>query len=239
MKTSFDIVLLLFTTCIVTGFKQFSSFFQNTFQINYLFSQALQNDQLNDYKKDIQYLKTIFQLIYAEYIFIIFWLIISLYLEIILSARGKKDMQQKPQTLLKLYTCFSIGLLIFEIITSIIIRNTWTIKYVRNVQTTNPNNYPLEFQEFILALDGLMPMNFIFQIGLSIFILFVIFQVWKEKTVNEFNIIRDHSGLIITSKDGQTLQKYNFLPSSVIKKCKVGSNLTNDDISCIMMTSMN
>jgi len=208
MRTSFDIVLLLFTTCLVTGFKQFSTFFQNSYAIQTTLQQA--NAENEDERKVIQWAKQVFQLMMAQYVLILIWLAISLYLEISLGRRQQLDTISRPVQFLKVYTAFSVGLLVYVIVSMVYIRVGWTGKLVRPLEA-GKLNYSQGLLEFIRTMDSLLDINYVFSIGIDVFIVFIIIQLWQEKTINEYRIRLEGSNTIdITSLDGKSLQKYHF-----------------------------
>jgi hypothetical protein len=240
MRTSFDIVLLLFTTCLVTGFKQFSSFFQNSYTIQTTLQQA--NAENDKEKKVIQWAKQVFQLMMSQYVLILIWLAISLYLEINLGRRAQLDTMSKPVQFLKVYTAFSIGLLVFLIVSTIYIRVWWTGKLIRPLEA-GKLPYSQGLLDFIRTMDSLLDINYVFSIGIDIFIVFIIIQLWKEKTINEYRIKLEGSNTIdITSLDGKSLQKYHFGSGSAFPqntKCLFSSSSSkrmslSEEIACLL-----
>lgn len=237
MRTSFDIVLLLFTTCLVTGFKQFSSFFQNSYAIQTTLRQA--NAENEDERKVIQWAKQVYHLIMAQYVLILVWLAISLYLEINLGRRQQLDMISKPLQFLKVYTAFSVGLLVYVIVSMVYIRVGWTGKLVRPLEA-GKLNYSQGLLDFIQTMNSLLNINYVFSIGIGVFIVFIIIQLWKEKTINEYRIRLEGPNIInISSLDGKSLQKYHFgsgTGASQNTKCLFSSKRMSlsDELACLL-----
>lgn len=205
MRTSFDIVLLLFTTFLVTGFKQFTTFFQNVYALEQLLKNARQN--LNpEWASLTKRSQCVYSILMAQYILILIWLFFSLYLEINLSRRAQKDMRTKPVRILQVYSLLSVVLLLYIGISTLYIRFEWTGNVIRKMET-----FPQDVQQFLTSMDGLLDINYLFTIGTEVFIVFIIIQLWHEKTINEYRIRLEGDHTIdVSSLDGQSLQKYHF-----------------------------
>ena len=230
MRTSFDIVLLLFTTCLVTGFKQFSTFFQNCHAIDQTLHEATHVDP-----KVVQWARTVFHLFMAQYSMMIVWLAISLYLEVNLSRRGQRDIQSKPVRLLQAYTAASIGMLLYLILSTVFVYRGWTAKLIRPLQA-GTLTYSQETLDFLKKMDSLLEINYVFSVGIDIFIVFIIVQLWEEKTINEFRIrLENPHTLDISSLDGKSFQKYHFGSHHSQEKCPrtKGRNLV-DELACLL-----
>lgn len=144
MRTSFDIVLLLFTTCLVTGFRQFTTFFENAHSL----SNVLRDNTSSADKAVIQRARTVFHLMMPQYILIIIWLAFSLYLEVFLSRRGQKDIIARPLRLLQGYTALSVGMLLFLIGSTLWVRVEWTGNLIRRMEA-GTLDYPQETLDFL------------------------------------------------------------------------------------------
>lgn len=216
MRTSFDIVLLLFTTCLVTGFRQFSTFFENAHPITTTLRQA---HPTNPEEAHIVTLgRRVSHMVMAQYILIIVWLAFSLYLEVNLSRRGQRDIATKPLRVLQGYTVVSIGLLLYLIISMIYVSVAWTRKVVRALDA-GKLDISQEMQQFVRTMDSLLGINYIFSIGIGIFIIFIVVQLWEETTINEFRIRLEGKNTIdVSSLDGKFLQKYHFGSGQLSKK---------------------
>ena len=232
MRTSFDIVLLLFTTCLVTGFKQFSTFFQNCHAMDQTLHEATTTTVD---PKVVQWARTVFHLFMAQYSMMIVWLAISLYLEINLSRRGQRDIQSKPVRLLQAYTAASIGMLLYLILSTVFVYRGWTAKLIHPLQA-GTLTYSQETLDFLKTMDSLLEINYVFSVGIDIFIVFIIVQLWQEKTINEFRIrLEDSRTLDISSLDGKSLQKYHF-GSPLQEKCP-GTKKRHpllDELACLL-----
>jgi hypothetical protein len=240
MKTSFDIVLLLFTTCLVTGFKQFSSFFENNFSIQENLRKARSNEAWQEQQQIVQWVTSVFHMLMAQYILILVWLCWSLYLELNVSARAMKDTRTKPIRILQVYSFLSIGLLLYVAISSLCFRTYWTGKLVRPIQSGQRMDLPPDFRDFVLTMESLFDINYVFTLGIEVFIVFIIIQLWEEKTINEYRIrLEGENTIDIASLDGKSLQKYHFgsAGKSADEKCLFSSKSKmslSDQLACML-----
>lgn len=231
MRTSFDIVLLLFTTCLVTGFKQFSTYFENTHVLGTVIRGATADPVV------VHRARTVFHLMTTQYVLIIVWLAFSLYLEVFLSRRGQKDIIARPVRLLQGYTVVSSAMLLFLIGSTLWMRFEWTGKLIRRMEA-GELDYPQETLDFLKKVDPLLDINYIFSIGIDIFIVFIIVQLWEEKTINEFRIRLEGDRTIdVASLDGKSLQKYHFGSNDASKACLSSSAKKMslaDELACML-----
>jgi len=208
MKTTFDVLLLLFATFIITVFQQGSVFFQNSRSILRSIHDALQNPAWKAYSNVLLWARRAYWLIACQYIVVALWLLFSVVVEWDLSRRGRLDITTRPTNLLKAYAVFSLAVLVYIIVSMVVVYQRW-----RNVDC---GNFPPDFKDVVSRLDTLLGTHYIF-LGVAVFLVYIVAQVWKENTINEYSVLLADRSVIVASLDGRSVQKFH-LGDSLLKK---------------------
>jgi hypothetical protein len=54
-------------------------------------------------------------------------------------------------------------------------------------------------------------------LGIAVFLIYIVAQVWKENTINEYSVLVADRSVIVASLDGRSVQKFH-LGDSLLKK---------------------
>ena len=208
MKTTFDVLLLLFATFIITVFQQGSVFFQNSRSILRTVRDALQNPAWEAYSGVFLWARRAYWLIAFQYIVVALWLLFSVVVEWDLSRRGRLDITTRPTNLLKAYAVLSMAVLTYIIVSMVVVYQRW--------KHADHGNFPPDVAGAVSRLDGLLGTHYIF-LGVAVFLVYLVAQVWKEDTINEYSVLLADRSVVVASLDGRSVQKFH-LGDSLLKK---------------------
>jgi hypothetical protein len=137
------------------------------------------------------------------------WLLFSVVVEWDLDRRGRLDMTVPPTYLLVAYAVFSMAVLVYILV-------SMTLVYQRWKNTIQHGAFPPEFRDVVARLDTLMGTHYIF-LGVAVFLVYIVVQVSKENTINEYSVLLTGRSVVVASLDGRSVQKFH-LGDSLLKK---------------------
>jgi hypothetical protein len=91
-----------------------------------------------------------------------------------------------------------------------------TLVYQRWKNTIQHGAFPPEFRDVVTRLDTLLGTHYIF-LGVAVFLVYIVVQVSKENTINEYSVLLTGRSVVVASLDGRSVQKFH-LGDTLLKK---------------------